>query len=312
MLFEILTRKPLFEGKTPWAIAERILEGRPNLSAAPASWRKVLRACLAANPAKRIQDGVALESSLRGTPGSKLPVEAFSGAGSSGRYCSGCCRMLLLVAIFPALPASLVLGDHVSPRIAVSPDGKWVAYSQHDPGNQTQSHIFLRSPAGGGATQLTSRTLSGFAAFVLPITAGHCCSNRTVLRKAFTLSRSGPTAAPKVAIAGGHAPRTSPDGKWLAYFLSRLGSGDSHATAPGVALASLSEGFPREWLNTGFIPLGPATWRQDSGSFTLQAASATSSIPEGRTFSATFGVGQSTGIRSHGRVSRTLRLGRPR
>ncbi|MBI4910089.1 MAG: serine/threonine-protein kinase [Acidobacteria bacterium] len=259
ILYEMLTGRQLYEGKTPWAIAEQILQGRPDLSAAPPDWRRLLRGCLAAKPSHRPADALAIEKGMARQSGKRLRILAAAA--------------LLVLAAAPVawrwaaseipLPVgNISLGQEVQPYVSFSSDGKWLAYSQRDPEQLEQAHVFLRPTNGKLARQITTGPFRDrYPSLAENGRAVYFESNRSP--QGIYYQRVGePTA--RLVVEKWFAPRVSPDSKWLAYFLHSVSLADPEAGKPGVVMVSLEKGFVQKWVNGDAVPHAPVLWR-DTG-----------------------------------------------
>lgn len=267
-IFEMLTGQALFLGKTPWAVAERILQGKPDLALVEGRIRKVLQACLQQEPARRLADGVALEAALR-----ESQRERSWWTSTAGKLVLAGVVLVAAIAWSMTRPApalkEISLGAGVAARLVFSSDGERVAYSRRNALHRRQANIFVRDMAGGVERQITSGPFRD----QLPSFAG---DGPAVFfesdRRPPGIYRQGlDDHEPVLAIAGGYAPRVSPDGTRLVYFLHSPGLADPHATKPGIALVATTAGYPRLWLREDQVPRAPAVWSPDGQALAVAA-----------------------------------------
>ena len=169
-LYEALTGKTLFRGPTVSDTIAAVLEREPDWSALPENCppgiERLLRRCLEKDPRRRVRDAwdvrIEIEDVLREHPQSS----SLSGAGSRPARTSALLRVAIAIAvaasvlatwallrpgnpseapvsrssILPPADQTFYLSKH-SPSVAISPDGRHVAYITESGGTR---HLYLR------------------------------------------------------------------------------------------------------------------------------------------------------------------------
>lgn len=217
VLYETLTGKQTFRGKTVTEILAAVVEREPDWQALPAATpvpvRALLKRCLRKDPQTRLRDigdaQIELEDLLAAPAQEDLArketaitrrtaISALSGAAAGAaatgifaisRYRGATPRNLTRFAI--TIPDGEVLVPSFNKRVAISPDGTRIAFNTNSPG---LDNFYLRS-----LSELESRRVkdvSGGAAFFSP-------DGRWV---GFFLTKA-PTCVRKLAVSGG-APVT--------------------------------------------------------------------------------------------------------
>ena len=209
VLFEMVTGKKAFEGKSQASLITAIMSSEPPLPSSvepmsPAGLDYVVTTCLAKDPDDRWQTARDLLRELKRVEGASAPatevtpstpVQTPAGwhhamplalaALALGAIVSGLAVWALTRATPPVtrtnilLPADLKLASHPSSPLALSPDGTELVYAAA--GGRTPT---------GTSSQLYLRTLDQFDARPIPGTEG------------------------------AHSPFFSPDGQWVGFFTS--------------------------------------------------------------------------------------------
>ena len=265
VIFEILTGRPLFQGKTPWALAEAILRGCPGLDGMGGVWRPLVARCVDNNPRRRFAGPAAMEA-------------AYLRPGGFRRWFRVAAACLTLAASLigvqwyrsPAHPG-VPLGTGVDSLVSVSADGRIIAFSRRDPRHQAHSRIEIADMKTGKSRPVTEGPFEDrFPSLAPDGSAVFFESNREppgIYR--MPLKRAG--AAPELAIPGGFRPRVSPDGKKLVYLPHRFTTADPDGDLPGVTMVSISPGYPQRWSRTDLVAFNAPVWKPDSSAFAIKA-----------------------------------------
>ncbi len=186
VLYELLTGKRTFGGKTVTDTLAKVLEGEPNWKALPATtpWRiqELLRRCLTKDAHDRLRDIAHLRIEIKlalEEPTTVSPIGVYSTVQSGSRRWAMTAGVVALTAIVTSLaiwslipssppaaqpltqlvitpPATAPLSDIAGNELAISPDGRLIVYSA----------------ISGSTTQLYVRPLDGLTAEPIPGTEG--------------------------------------------------------------------------------------------------------------------------------------------
>jgi Tol biopolymer transport system component/DNA-binding winged helix-turn-helix (wHTH) protein len=250
VLYEMIAGKPAFEGSNPASIIAAILE-REAPALEPEGLNRVVRACLAKDPADRFQTARdlqrALEWSAPGDGAKALPVKR----NRRGTLVTLLALPLLLAAgwLFfrsagpKSPPPTLVqltsyIGVEKGPSF--SPDGNQVAFSW-DGEKGDNSGIYVKLVGESNAIRLTTD----------PALEAYPAWSPDGKRIAFWRDRPGAPAIWSVSPLGGGEQKLadgreigqmswSPDGKWLAVAIDK-----SNDTPAGLFLVPVDGGEPR-------------------------------------------------------------------
>jgi serine/threonine protein kinase/Tol biopolymer transport system component len=226
VLYEMVTGRRLFEGKTPSDTLAAVLTREPDWERAPAQLRLLLRRCLEKDPRKRLRD-----------IGDAMPlVDVTNLAGSSGQAASlphtGWIAAVALFALstvvvsvvhFREKPAELKMTQltidppekvqfSITNPAAVSPDGTQVVFSAGSP---------------GGWTQFWIRPLNSL------------------------------TAQPLTGTVDAYLPFWSPDSKWIGFFADDKLKKISASGGPPIELADARVARGGTWNQDGVILFAP-------------------------------------------------------
>jgi eukaryotic-like serine/threonine-protein kinase len=194
VLYEMLTGKPAFEGRTQASLISAILATEPAPMAtlqplAPPALEHTVKTCLAKDPDERFQNAhdVLLQLKWMASAGSQAgvpaPVAARRRLHSHGRLAAAVAAAILLTAIAvwslvrpaarpPApmiraavsLPAGVEYNPFGSANLAVAPDGSAMVYSVID----GESNYLLMRPTGGTESSVIPGTGAAFLPFFSP------------------------------------------------------------------------------------------------------------------------------------------------
>ena len=243
VLYEMVTGRRAFEGKSQLSVASAILEKEPDpISAiqplAPKALQRTIQTCLAKDPEERFQSAHDLKLQLlwlRGAgaqdPGAVMPTEKRSAMKFWGAWAVAALAVLASVLLWnmrqtggqPAVarfliaaPANGWLDTEGGPPLAISPDGQHVAY-------------VVRS-GGSASSMLYLRRMDEFEGTSVPGTEGAAM------------------------------PFFSPDGQWVGFFTtSRMKKVPVEGGAV-VEIMPVTDGAGATWGTDGYIYLG-RFWR---------------------------------------------------
>ncbi len=168
ILYEMLTGRRAFDGRTLSDTIAKVLEREPDWSAlprgTPPAIRDLLKRCLSKEPPQRIQDASAvralLDAAVSGATPMSVPVVAVAGvaaivivAGAVLAY-----RWVSAAPVDPTNPAQweqLTDFPDAAVQPAVSPDGRMLAFIRGEATFATPGEVYLKQLPGGDATPLT-------------------------------------------------------------------------------------------------------------------------------------------------------------
>ena len=244
VLFELLTTKRVFRGKTPTDTLVQVLEGEPQWKALPAAVplpiERLLRRCLRKERSQRLQAvgdaRIEIEDALEGD----LRI-------GEDKVPSG--RAGTVTAALAAVAASFALGFFAAREL--SPTRAGGAESLMDR-RTTRSSFTLPElqtlPYIGQSSLALTQDGSRLAYVVLEPDGSTRIHQRP-------LDRLESSSIPDTR--GGRDPFFSPDGKWLGFF---AGSGDAHP----LQRLSFEGGIPVVFHEESRAPLGGVAWSDDN------------------------------------------------
>jgi serine/threonine-protein kinase len=160
VLYELLTGKRLFEGEDTSEILAAVLRHEPKLDDVPANSRKLLRACLEKDPRKRLRDIGDAQRLLDAAPPDASPTLVRKLTWPL--FIAGAAALVVGLALIAKaswktaaplpdrplmrldadLGAELSRGDGAGPTLAISPDGKRLAFISA--GSDGKDHLVVR------------------------------------------------------------------------------------------------------------------------------------------------------------------------
>jgi Tol biopolymer transport system component len=186
VLFEMLTGRAAFEGKTTTDVLAHVLEQQPDWTALPAktpdSIRRLLRRCLEKDSSRRLRDArdlrLEIEDTLAAPPAapSRAPRSLLSwrrAAWMAGALAVGVAGVAAVwPTVRPSSNGARAVRFSIQPppmpdqfALAVSPDGQTVAFAAAPGGQQTM--LFVR-PIGGLDARMLPGTEGAFSPFWSP------------------------------------------------------------------------------------------------------------------------------------------------
>jgi serine/threonine protein kinase len=220
VLWEMLTGKRLFDGKTTSDVLAAVIRDEPDLSRVPAKVRPLLKRCLEKDPKRRLRDIGDSIGIIESAPENR----------------SASSRLLWTLAAFAAVfLASLCAVSFVHFR-ETSPAERTLRYTIPVPGNTTNLRGFAISPAGrlvaigaevNGKRQLWLRPLDGFEAQPIPGTEGATF------------------------------PFWSPDSRYIAFFAQGKLKKIAARGGPAQSLCDVFNGSPGSWNRDNVILFSP-------------------------------------------------------
>jgi Tol biopolymer transport system component len=234
VLFESLTRRRAFGGKTTSDCMAAVLAAEPDWdalpAATPANIRALLRRCLEKDPRKRLRDigdaGIEIDDALAGRESRAMPADQAFPAAKRGILAGAAAGLLAgpLVVTWAVHPWRQSAAPRSVTRFAIPFDPKALIRPSHSP-NVTIS------PDGGRVAYTTTR--EGMPGQV---------SIRAIDQQ----------AAKPITEAVGGVPFFSPDGKWLGFY---------YGASQSIRKVALSGGAPVTVADTEGI--AGASWGED-------------------------------------------------
>jgi serine/threonine protein kinase/Tol biopolymer transport system component len=284
VLYEMLTGCRPFAGSSSLETAGQILNVEPKPARAlvpgiPLALERIVRHCLRKNADDRLQsiaDVARLLGDVREDLASgKLP-EADSGMSRRRRngLIAAAGALLLAVAAVAAwrflqpLPGDrgpvltrLTFDSGLSTNPAVSPDGKLMAYAS-DRDGRGNLDIWVRQIAGGEPLQITRDPADESEPDFSPdATKIVYRSNREGGGIYMTSALGG--GEPQLIAPAGYAPRFSPDGKWISYYIGEMSSLTRRPMRSKLFVMNVSGGHTRQ-LEPELAAAYHAIWAPDS------------------------------------------------
>jgi Tol biopolymer transport system component/predicted Ser/Thr protein kinase len=289
ILFEMLSATRPFNGDTPMATLTAIIQGNaPSLATVRPNQpelTKVVDRCLRKDPARRWQhiDDVKIalaeikEALDSGAVATTPPVAASSrrvaplialaafGGLAAGALIVWTARPAPSPPLTSPSLARLTADDGLTIEPALSLDGKLVAYasdraSATDIGGNTD--IWVQQVAGGQAIRLTQDPADDHEPSFSPDGSKIVFRSDRFGGGLYVVSAFG--GDPRLVAQGGHFPRYSPDGKWIAYWDGEPASGILDVSGDArIWLVSAEGGTPKAFHHELAVAY-PPMWSADS------------------------------------------------
>jgi eukaryotic-like serine/threonine-protein kinase len=273
VLYQMLTARHPFGGSSSIEAAAQILKHEPTapgelVEGIPRALDRIVFHCLRKNAEERFQSiadvarllGDVRQEIASGNRIKGVPAESFlKQITFRNRYAVLAAGGLVLLAaagilgwrfVAPARSNSgpvltrLTSDAGLSMNPAVSPDGKLLAYAS-DRDGRGNLDIWVRQVAGGEPLQVTRDAADESEPDFSPD------GTKIVYRSSregggvyITSSLGG--SEPRMIAAGGHAPKFSPDGKWLTYYIGDMTSLTRRPMRSSLFLLDLSSGQTRQ------------------------------------------------------------------
>lgn len=286
VLYEMLTGRRPFSGSTTIETAAQILKNEPKapselVEGIPPALERILGHCLRKNPEERFQsiaDVARLLEDLRADLASGRQVQALPSITVPRRrnaFLAVANLVVLAIAGFLAWrlirPTTSNLGpvltrltfdSGLSTDPAISPDGGLLAYAS-DRDGRGNLDIWVRQLAGGEPIQVTRDPADeSEPAFSADGTKIAYRSNRGG-GGIYVTSALGGGSEPQMLATGGHAPRFSPDGKWITFYTGDMSSLTRRPMRSKLFLMNLSSGQTRQ-IQPQLAAAYDAIWSPDS------------------------------------------------
>ena len=253
VLYEMLSGRRAFDEKSAAGLIASVIGREPAPLDISAALNRVLRTCLAKDPDLRFQTAVDLKRNLRwameqdaATPAksSKLWWAAIPAALAAGVFVWA--TMRAPATVLPSPPIRLTRnGRSFTP--ALSPDGKLIAFSSASgDGNRD---IYVQQADGSPPIRVTNDPAYDYLpTFSADGTRIYFSSFREPSGIYEVPSLGGEA---KLVIAGGDAPKPSPDGKRIAYQMDGQLFVDSLPTGQAIALGPIDLPHTSAWSPDG-------------------------------------------------------------
>ncbi len=290
ILFEMVSGRRPFAGETPMATLTAIIQGQaPTLASilpGQPELARVVDRCLRKDPARRWQHiddvkvALAEIKDALDSGGSPVVSAASSAPARSALPLAGIAAIagvaVGVLGVWAVAPRTespqpvlaltrLTADDGLTIEPALSPDGKLVAYasdraSVNDMGGNTD--IWVQQIAGGQAIRLTQDPADDREPHFSPD------GSKVVFRS--DRSGGGLYIVPalggeaRLLASGGHFPRFSPDGKWIAYWDGEPASGILYVSGDARIWIVPSEGGTPRAFHHELAVAYPPMWSADS------------------------------------------------
>jgi serine/threonine protein kinase len=223
VLYEILTGKHLFEGRTSTDVIAAILTKKPDLQRAPIQLHRLLKSCLEKDPRERLRDiGDAwnlLQSDQErsATLRKRWPLIAAATVGFAVATLVGTLywyAMPLDPEFKNAKLRRLTNDADLSTGATISPDGKLVAYSSNR-ADHTNLDIWTQQVEGGGVIRITDNLADDYEPTFSPDGVQIAFRSDRGQGGIYVVPSIG--GMQRLVVPLGRRPRYSPDGRSLMY-----------------------------------------------------------------------------------------------
>jgi eukaryotic-like serine/threonine-protein kinase len=287
LLYHMSTGKKAFRKDSIGGTLNSILREEPKpvahvTSRVPRGVDKILGRCLRKDPGQRYQKTTELQSALK-----RLKADNYSSLLSRSSFLTPYWERLMLraflgVLIIAAATAGFLFWQsrpqserNISPTLtqlttdtglciepAISPDGRWLAYSS-DRGGDGNLDIWLQ-PAGGGApAKLTNHPSDDHEPAISPNGAAIAFRSERDGGGIYLVSTTGGEAR-RIADYG-RRPRFSPDGQWITYWVGPPGVAPVADGEFKIYIVPAAGGKPRP-IRPEFSSANNPVWSPDSSS----------------------------------------------
>jgi Tol biopolymer transport system component/tRNA A-37 threonylcarbamoyl transferase component Bud32 len=255
VLYEMLSGKRAFEGKSATTVMAAILERDPEpLQTAGAQLDWIIRRCLEKDPDARFQSihDVSLELERPAAPAAAVSAPRNQWRAAAGWIVAALCLAVmaamwwkLRVPTQASAPDFVRLTSDAGVTVGpdISPDGKLVVYAS-DRDNQNNADLYVQQVPHGNPIRLTQTAEDEMFPSFSPDGNSIAFSTNKAGGGIYIMPALG--GEPRLLIQGGHKPRFSPDGNSIAYSVGVLTSGDPSTEGSSRALVvPVTGGVPR-------------------------------------------------------------------
>ena len=279
VLYEMLTGLRAFHRSTNLETAAAILRDRPEPlpDSVPGPVARLVERCLAKNAARRVQSAGELRGALeelreklrRG----KLKPRRFRRARRIAAWAVP--AAVLAAALMAAMSVrrnsanhplrfeQLTNDPHVTMEPALSWNGRWLAYAS-DRAEDGNVDIWIQPTGQGSARRLTRNPAIDHQPALSP--DGSLVAFRSEREPAGIYTMPAAGGEERLLVVGGRAPRFSPNGRWIAYWMGPEIRGDAQAVIhSAIFVVPAAGGTPRR-MAAEFSDAGHPVWSPDSAS----------------------------------------------
>ncbi|MFN7939856.1 MAG: protein kinase [Bryobacteraceae bacterium] len=283
VFYEMLSGASAFEAGNPIATLAAILHRDPApLPDIPVSVQSVLGRCLHKQPAHRFASGQELSAALETLAAvarrghlRPSPVRKYLSGKSAAIAAAALLCTAVAITQWPARRQPEPLQEILTPEFylalqpAVSPDGKWLAFSGSKEGDGVMD-IWIQPLAGGPARQLTAESSGAQDPAFSPDSTTIVYRSDSNGGELLTVPVAG--GKPRRIAANGRRPRVSPDGRLIAYWTGPEGSNDlSRAGAAQVFIAPIDGGSAPKQMARDLISAYTPVWAPDGRALLVMA-----------------------------------------